>query len=107
MNCLILKIRKMKKILLICNAGASTSLFVTNLNEYSEEQGNGFTWTEMSNNEAKGNLDNFDAICVAPQIQYMAVSFTKETTKPVIKIPPMVYGRMETEKLTELVKAEL
>lgn len=89
------------KILLICNAGMSTSLFVQNLNEYMKKEGKDWTFTALPMDAAKISMNDYDFICVAPQIRYMESEVKKLTTKnqPIFLIPPMIYGTMNVEEM--------
>lgn len=92
----------MKKILLICDMGMSTSLVVKRMLEHAEKEN---IDVEI---EAKGSQDfnsaatKFDCFLIAPQIAYKINDFTNianEHNKPIALINMMDYGMTRGDKI--------
>ena len=60
----------MKKILLVCNAGMSTSMLVKKMQSSAEERSIEAHIEAKSLTEAKKNLQEADVILIGPQIRY-------------------------------------
>lgn len=92
------------KILLICSAGTSTSLLVSNMKKAAQEQGKDYVIDALDSGTAKGQIDKYDVFLLGPQVKYMLKGFKELTDKPIDVIPPLMYGRVqgaETLKLAE------
>ncbi|UUX33111.1 PTS sugar transporter subunit IIB [Fundicoccus culcitae] len=96
----------MKEIMLVCNAGMSTSMLVTKMQKASEEQGIETKIWAVSLSEVDENVrnNNIDVILVGPQVKFVVKKY-KDTYEPDIKvtdIPMADYGRMDGEKVLQL-----
>ena len=80
----------MQKIMLVCNAGMSTSLLVQKMQA-----------------EAMEALDTADVLLLGPQIGYAKGDFEKATDKPVDVIAMVDYGRMNAPKILDDALAKL
>lgn len=92
----------MKKILLICDMGMSTSLVVKRMLEHADREN---IEVEI---EAKGSQDfsaaasEFDCFLIAPQIGYKLSDFTliaNQHNKPIALINMMDYGMLKGDKI--------
>ncbi|MGT2772176.1 PTS sugar transporter subunit IIB [Streptococcus marimammalium] len=93
----------MKNIMLVCNAGMSTSMLVTKMSFAAKEKGIDATiWAvpvSEVDNEVSGK--EIDAILVGPQVKFMLNEY-KEKFEPTIKVADinMVdYGTMNGENV--------
>ena len=89
----------MKKILLVCCAGMSTSLLVTRMEKEAKTQGiDAKIWaTSEANLEKELGDDGADVILVGPQIRYLMNNIKKATNNsiPVELIDMRTYGMMD------------
>ncbi|MDM8195460.1 PTS sugar transporter subunit IIB [Massilimicrobiota timonensis] len=86
----------MKKILLACNAGMSTSLLVSNMQKYAKEIGVEVMIEAMPVLQAEKSWQDWDIILLGPQVRHVIGKF-KETVKeqiPVLVIDMRDYGLM-------------
>lgn len=82
----------MKKILLVCSAGMSTSLLVSKMEKVAQEQGLEVTIAALSVSAIQEEVGNWDVCLVGPQIKY-ALDQVKETLNiPTEVIDMRVYG---------------
>lgn len=68
------------KILVVCNAGMSSSILVKKIKEYAQNQGIEAVVQAVSSASISDEVGNWDACLVAPQIMY-AVDEIKEKLK--------------------------
>lgn len=86
----------MKKILLACNAGMSTSLLVSNMQKYAKEIGVEVMVEAMPVLQAEKSWQDWDIILLGPQVRHVIGKF-KETVQdqiPVLVIDMRDYGLM-------------
>lgn len=86
----------MKKILLACNAGMSTSLLVSNMQKYAKEIGIEVMIEAMPVLQAEKSWQDWDIILLGPQVRHVIGKF-KETIQdqiPVLVIDMRDYGLM-------------
>ena len=93
----------MKKILLVCSAGMSTSLLVSKMRNAAKEKGIEVEIDALPVAEASTVVDNVDIVLLGPQVR-----FQKETVEKLVKgrIPVEVmdmrqYGMMNGEAILE------
>ena len=98
----------MRKIVLLCNAGMSTSALVTKMRQAAEKinyecEINAYSVVEVSN-----VIQGADIVFLGPQVKYM-LSEVKEKAKPVPVevIDMMVYGMMDGGKVISRAKQVL
>ena len=89
----------MKKILLICNAGMSTSMLVKKMQESAQEQGLDLEVEAQSLTEAKKHLEDYQVILLGPQIRYELANVTAANGLPVAAIDMRDYGMMNGPKV--------
>ena len=86
----------MKKALLVCSFGMSTSFLTKKVNDLAAEHNVPITFFAKSENALEGELDSVDCILIGPQLAYMEESILQRVNGkvPVEKIDPAVFGRM-------------
>lgn len=90
----------MKNILLVCNAGMSTSMLVKKMQKVAEEKGIEVHIEAKPVVEAKMNLNGLDIILLGPQIRYEQENLQKVAgDTPVVPIDMRDYGMMNGEKV--------
>lgn len=92
----------MTYILLVCNAGMSTSMLVTKMQKYADSEGIEVKIEAKSLTEAKRELGSPDCILVGPQIRYELENIKSLVTNtPVDVINMQDYGTMNGKKVLE------
>lgn len=92
----------MKKILLVCNAGMSTSMLVKKMQEAAKEMRIEASIEAKSLADAKNEIAEADIILLGPQIRYELDNVKKVAgTTPVEAINMMDYGMMNGKKVLE------
>lgn len=92
----------MKKIMLVCNAGMSTSMLVQKMKESAKEYDEEIEIFASPEAEAKKMVDQVDVVMLGPQVAYVLPDFEKiaaQSKTPVSVIPTADYGRMEGKKV--------
>jgi len=91
----------MKKILLVCNAGMSTSMLVQKMQKVAVEKGIEVTLDAIPSTDLSGCWQSADVILLGPQIGFMkdSVKDTVENKIPVEVINMIDYGRMNADKV--------
>ena len=94
----------MKKILLCCSAGMSTSLLVTKMRKVAEERGLDVEIEAVALELFDENLPNNDIFLLGPQVKYKKTDFQKkadEYGKKVEVINMIDYGSMIGAKVLD------
>lgn len=90
----------MKKILLVCNAGMSTSMLVAKMKKAAEAKGADVSIEAKSLSEAKAEISVADIVLLGPQIRYELDNVKKVAgSVPVEAIDMRDYGMMNGEKV--------
>ncbi len=91
----------MKNILLICNAGMSTSLLVTKMKEAATKEAVDVNIWAVGNVQAKTEINKADIICLGPQVRYLEKRMIEmvENKIPVMIIDIQAYGQMNGAKV--------
>lgn len=97
----------MKKILLCCNAGMSTSLLVQKMQAEVSNRGLDVEVEARPMNEALDHMDDVDIVLLGPQIGYAKADYEKATDKPVEVIPMVDYGRMNAAGIIDMALAKI
>ncbi len=97
----------MQKIMLVCNAGMSTSLLVQKMQNEAKSRGLDIEIEARPMAEAMEALDTADILLLGPQIGYAKGDFEKATDKPVDVIAMVDYGRMNAPKILDDALAKL
>lgn len=90
------------KILLVCNAGMSSSILVDKIKEVSVNEN-----VVVSATSSKGLSDEvgkWDVCLIGPQISYAVEKIKAELGIPVISIPPRDYAMANGKSVLELAK---
>ena len=94
----------MKRILLFCSAGMSTSLLVTKMQKAAKAMGTDVSIEAFPEAEMPSHLDDADVVLLGPQIRFAlnrAKKLCNEKGIPVDVINSMDYGMMNGEKVLE------
>ena len=92
----------MKKILLVCNAGMSTSMLVAKMKKAAEEMKAEVEIEAKSLSEAKKEIERVDIVLLGPQIRYEMDKLKKIAgSTPVEAIDMKDYGMMNGKKVLE------
>ena len=99
----------MKKTMLCCNAGMSTSLLVQKMQKNVQERGLDIEIEARPMNEAREHLDDVDILLLGPQIGYAKGDFEKDVAGriPVEVIPMVDYGRMNAAGIIDAAVAKM
>lgn len=98
----------MKRIVLLCAAGMSTSMLVMKMQEAAEKEGLDYSIDAYSATEAGLRGKEADIVLLGPQIRYSLESIQKECPHcPVEVIDMQTYGLMDGKKLIAQVKEML
>lgn len=85
------------RIMLACNAGMSTSLVVSRMQEAASEQGKEYKIWAVEEGEIEEELGNFDVLLLGPQVRHILRRVTKlvgdEAKVAVIDAP--AYGKCD------------
>ncbi|OTO71646.1 MULTISPECIES: PTS sugar transporter subunit IIB [unclassified Enterococcus] len=95
-----------KTIMLICNAGMSTSMLVTKMQKAAETQGLDVDIFAIAAAEATNKLEQrkIDTVLLGPQVRFMQKQFEEKLTPlgiPVEVINMTDYGMMNGEKVLD------
>ncbi|MGB6127490.1 MAG: PTS sugar transporter subunit IIB [Psychrilyobacter sp.] len=94
----------MKKILLLCSAGMSTSIVVKKMREAAEKKEIECEIEAMGLEQFHSNLDKYDVFLLGPQVRFKKDELNKlaqEVNKTVEVINSMDYGMMKGEKILD------
>lgn len=90
----------MKRILLACSAGMSTSLLVAKMKEVAEARGIETEIWAVAQDKAPKEMENADVLLIGPQMRFMKNKFAvvaEQVGIPLDVIDPMAYGRIDGE----------
>lgn len=90
------------KILIVCNAGASSSAVVLKLQQEADAQGLGWIVEERSSSDYS-DAATFDVTLLAPQIRYMEKDI-KAIAKKLFLIKPQDYGLMNGAAIIKMIQ---
>jgi len=94
----------MKRILLACSAGMSTSLLVTKMEQYVTSIGDEAKIWAVGQDQAKAELKHADVVLIGPQMSFLKGELQKEANQYGIKvdvIDMMAYGMADGKKAYE------
>ncbi|CCY78571.1 PTS sugar transporter subunit IIB [Brachyspira aalborgi] len=94
----------MKKILLLCSAGMSTSMLVKKMKESAEKRNIEAEIEAVSTARFYELLDSYDIFLLGPQVKYQKAELqakAKEKNKPLDVIDFKDYGMMNGEKILD------
>jgi PTS system cellobiose-specific IIB component len=88
----------LKKIVLVCSAGMSTSLLVTKMQDAAKKQGLEVEIIAVPEVEAKHHTSGTDVVLLAPQVRYLLNKMQQDLKPygiPVAVIESINYGMMK------------
>ena len=85
----------MKKILLACNAGMSTSLLVEKMKKYAKDNGIDCVIEAMGATAAQKVVGEWDVCLLGPQVRYVLAKMKAASSTPVVVIDTRAYGLMD------------
>lgn len=94
----------MKKILLACSSGMSTSLLVTKMEKHAQSIGEEAKIWAVGQDQAKKEMANADVVLIGPQMSFLKKELQKEAEKYNIQvdvIDMMAYGMADGKKAFE------
>ena len=101
----------MKRILLACSSGMSTSLLVSRMKEAAESRGVDVEIWAVAQDKAVTEMKKADVLLVGPQMRFLIKKLSQEGEAlgiPIEAIDPIAYGRVDGEavlnKALELIK---
>lgn len=92
----------MKRILLVCSAGMSTSLLVSKMKAAAEKENIKCEINATAEAELKEHIDSTDVILIGPQVRFLLSKIKSNTVSkgiPVEVINAIDYGTMNGEKV--------
>ncbi len=92
----------MKKIMLVCSAGMSTSLLVTKMEKAATAKGIEAEIFAVAESEASKHFNDIEIILLGPQVRYLLSrieGLVKDKGIPVKVIDSIDYGMMNGEKV--------
>ncbi|GBF10267.1 PTS sugar transporter subunit IIB [Tepidibacillus infernus] len=90
----------MKRILLACSSGMSTSLLVAKMKEVAKEKGIETEIWAVAQDKAPKEMEKADILLIGPQMRFLKKKFSKvaeELGIPLEVIDPVAYGRIDGE----------
>lgn len=89
----------MKKILLVCSAGMSTSMLVEKMQDTANKEGKDYEVEALALSEAETKVDEVDVILLGPQVRFQKAQVEKVANGkvPVDVIDMQQYGMMDGE----------
>ena len=99
----------MKKILLVCSAGMSTSLLVNKMNNAAKEFGEEVSIEALPVSECSSKIDEVDIVLLGPQVRFQKPQVEKLTNGsiPVEVIDMRQYGIMDGKGILESTLAKI
>src|SRR5699024_34757 len=90
---------KMKKILLVCSEGMSTSILVKKMQETAEKENKDYEIEALALSEAESKIDEVDVILLGPEVSYQKAQVEKiaDGKVPIDVIGMQQYGMMDRE----------
>ncbi|GGI01383.1 PTS sugar transporter subunit IIB [Mammaliicoccus vitulinus] len=91
----------MKKILLVCSAGMSTSMLVKKMQETADKEGKDYEIEALALSEAETKIDDVNVILLGPQVRFQKAQVEKVANGkvPVDVIDMQQYGMMDGESV--------
>lgn len=94
----------MKKILLACSAGMSTSLLVSKMEADAKERGIDVEIWAVAQDKAEEDMKKADVLLIGPQMRFMKKKFAvtaDEVGIPLDVIDPVAYGRVNGQAVLD------
>lgn len=93
------------KILVVCNAGMSSSILVKKIGEYAQSIGEDASVQAVSSASASDEAGKWDVCLVAPQIRYMVNDIKAKVGVPTDCVDMRVYAMADGKAAYEQAKA--
>lgn len=96
--------RDMKRILLACSSGMSTSLLVTKMKAHAESIGEEAEIWAVGQDQARKDMANADVVLIGPQMSFLKGELQKEAQKYGIQVDVIdmqAYGLADGQKAYE------
>jgi len=90
----------MKRILLACSSGMSTSLLVSKMKEVAKARGIEAEIWAVAQDKAPTEMERADVLLIGPQMRFLKKKFATVAEKvgiPIDVIDPIAYGRVDGE----------
>lgn len=97
----------MKKIILLCAAGMSTSMLVEKMREAAAAGGYACTVNAYPIADAARVASDADIVLLGPQVRFKAHDVEAVVSCPVVPVDMMAYGMMDGAKVIEQVRGVL
>lgn len=95
---------QVRKVLICCSVGMTSTFFSIKLNEEAERIGLGYEFSAMSIEEAKRKGNDYAAVLLAPQVGHLRSQAASELPNtPVIEIPSKIFGTYDVNAALRLV----
>lgn len=94
----------MKRILLACSAGMSTSLLVSKMEEAAKAKGIDAEIWAVAQDKAPEEMKRADVLLIGPQMRFMKKKFAvtaEEIGIPLDVIDPVAYGRIDGQAVLD------
>lgn len=91
----------MKKILLICNAGMSTSVIVKKMLEHAKSRGIEVQIDAIGDGADEKKLSEADVVLLGPQVRYLRSKLEQSVSVPVDVIDMQDYGMMRGDRILD------
>lgn len=91
----------MKKIIVCCNAGVTTTLLVQKLQYDAIEKGLDYEFVAYPIAQAIEHLGEADAVLLSPQVAFALPNIKEGTEKPVTVIDEDAYARVDVSKIVD------
>lgn len=95
------------KILLVCSGGMSTTILMTKMQKYANEQGVSLTIDACAASAAPDRASDFDIILLGPQIAYQKTAIAGKVSIPVVAMQPQDYAMARCANIFKLVDETL
>lgn len=97
-----------KHIMLVCNAGMSTSMLVQKMIKVAEQDGKNYDIFAVSTSKVPEKIKevNIDAVLLGPQVRYMEGTIKEQVGEIPLQVIDMVdYGTMNAESVLKTAEA--
>lgn len=98
----------MKRVLLICGAGASSGFMAQAIRKAAKKENIKLTCEARSEAQLQEYVEDIDILLIGPHLAYIKNDIEKEVTEHDIKvevIPQNIYGMLDGKKALELIKS--
>ena len=93
------------KLMLVCNAGMSTSMLVSKIERAAKEQGIELEVAAFPLTQAEKAINDWDVVMLGPQVRHCLPQLKKATDKTPIEVIDMKdYGTMNGKAVFEMAK---